>query len=138
MATDDAVRDGIIKRSRDVLKNAKVAIYCLHRAEDDKAEGLLREAVKIANEELLPVTERLPHLRQGSLAAALEEYAEARVFQAWLRTDRIPNMDELAPCNRDEYLGGVLDFAGEVVRWAIRLAARRDAGAVERALEAVE
>lgn len=99
---------------------------------------MLEEAVKIANEELLPVTERLPHLRHGSLAAALEEYAEARVFQCWLRTNRIPRMDEVKPCSRDEYLGGVLDFAGESVRWAIRRAAKRDTAAVERALEAVE
>ena len=38
MSLYDEQRDIVIKRSRDITKASKVAIYCLHRGEMEKAD----------------------------------------------------------------------------------------------------
>lgn len=109
---EDAQREVMIKRSRDVLKLSKTSIFALHRGDTTKANKQLTEAQKIAVEELFPIVEKYPHLRFGSLANSLEEFAEARIFQAFLATGRVPSRPELEIVSAEEYLGGLLDFTG--------------------------
>lgn len=136
MAAEDATRDAIIKRSRDVLKLSKTSIYALHRGDVARAVKQLDQARKIAKEELLPMAEGGPaFLRGGMLSSALEEYAEARVFEHFLKTGGIPAITDLEICSRDEYLGGVLDFSGELNRYAVLRATDRDVEAVRKCRE---
>ena len=60
----DEQRDTVIKRGRDITKAAKVAVYCLHRGELDKADAQIALSEKIADE-LLPIIEANPTLRHG-------------------------------------------------------------------------
>jgi predicted translin family RNA/ssDNA-binding protein len=115
MALYDEQRDTVIKRSRDITKASKVAIYCLHRGEMEKADAQIAEAIKVADE-LWPIVETQSQLRYGSYAAGLEEYAEAAVFAHFIRTGKVLPSAQLTRCDRDEYLGGVLDFTGELNR----------------------
>lgn len=62
----------MIKRSRDIQKAAKQAIFSLHRGENDQAAARLQQAEKAA-EELLPVIKESPGLRYGSFSNAMEE-----------------------------------------------------------------
>lgn len=136
------MRETVIKRSRDVLKLAKTAIYCLHRKQMELAERNAAEAQTIVTEELLPLVASLPQLRWGgALSQALEEYAEARVFQAYLVTGKVPGPS--APglggvVTRDEFVGGVMDFIGELTRVTVLAATARDEVAVARGREVVE
>ena len=118
MVLYDEQRDTVIKRSRDITKAAKVAIYCLHRGELDKADAQIAVAVQAADE-LLPLVEKEPQLRYGSYAGGLEEYAEAAIFAHFVRTGTILPSAALPRCDRDEYLGGVLDFTGELNRYCV-------------------
>lgn len=53
------------------------------------------------------------------------QYAEGYIFKVFLQEGRVPRMAEMPILQRDEYLGGVLDFTGELNRWAISRATVR-------------
>lgn len=138
MQEEDERRERLIRGSRDVLKSSKVAIYSLHRREFAKAQQLLDTAKAALRDELLPAVAAQPQLR-FSLSGACEEYAEAVVFQQYLLTGRVPTLASMGGIvSRDEFLGGVLDFAGELGRFAVLRATSRDFDAVKRARECVD
>jgi predicted translin family RNA/ssDNA-binding protein len=134
---EDDAREQLIKRSRDVLKCSKQAIYALQRSDGAKADALIAEGKEKAKE-LLGALVAYPHLRFGALSSALEEWAEAAVFSIFLKEGRIASMAELEILTRDEYLGGVMDFCGEINRFAVLAATRRDAKTVQTAREVVD
>lgn len=80
MAEYDQLREQIIKRSRDIQKLSKQAIFSLHRSDDANAVKQLDQAQAIALE-LLPMVQANPTLRQGSYGNSLEEWAEAKIFR---------------------------------------------------------
>ncbi|KAL6776062.1 TRA1 [Auxenochlorella protothecoides x Auxenochlorella symbiontica] len=133
----DEQRERVIKRSRDIQKAAKQAIFSLHRGENDQAAARLQQAEKAA-EELLPVIKESPGLRYGSFSNAMEEYAEAVVFKGYLEEGRLPPSSSVQYVETEEYLGGVLDFTGELNRYAILRATKRDVVAVQQAKDLVE
>lgn len=94
MTEEDERREVLIKKSREVLKASKGAIYNLHRRDVAKAREQLAGAVAIMKGELLPLVAAYPSLR-FSLSGALEEYAEAVVFSEYLASGRIITMAEL-------------------------------------------
>ena len=48
------------------------------------------------------------------MPGVLEEYAEGMLFLQFLKDGTVMSMSALAPINANEYLGGLLDFTGEV------------------------
>ncbi|CAK0735544.1 hypothetical protein CVIRNUC_000598 [Coccomyxa viridis] len=137
MEHSDAQREIIIKKSRDVQKYSKQAIFAAHRNDTARCGKLLLDAAVIAGE-ILPILTELPNLRYGSFSNAMEEYAEARCFQTFLGSGRVISPTELENVERDEYLGGVLDFTGELNRYAVARATKRDVQAVVNCRDLVE
>jgi predicted translin family RNA/ssDNA-binding protein len=139
----DEQREKIIKSSRDVQKSSKQAIFGLHRKDNKGASAKLSFALEAATA-LLPLIENEPTLRYGSYANALEEYAEAKIFEHYLATGKLlPSSSPLlevggAPLKNEEYLGGVLDFTGELNRFAVQRATARDEDQVRRCRDLVE
>ena len=87
---EDEQREGVIKQSRDVLKLSKNAIYSLHRGEVDRATKQLEQAESIAKTKVLPLVEGYPRLRlMGSMTGCLEEFAEAKIFQHFLKEGNV-------------------------------------------------
>lgn len=136
-AAYDAERRETIKLSGDVLADAKQAIFAFHRGELADGERLLAHAERL----LALLAKRFRRITglsdEGSYRAALEEYAEARIFYDFLRGRKIgpvaaPAIDD------DAILGGLLDFTGEAVRHAVKAATAGDAAEVRRAHRAVE
>lgn len=127
----------VIKRSRDIQKLSKQAIFSLHRGQLGEAENRLKIAESAA-EELLPLIEKSPTLRHGSFANACEEYAEGVILYVYLNQGRVPDRGEVKLADTEEYLGGVLDFTGELNRIAVARATVRDKAAVLRARDVVE
>ncbi len=133
----DAERRETIKLSSDVLADAKQAIFAFHR--DDVAGGaqLLAHAERL----LAMLAKRFKRTvglsDEGSYRAALEEYAEARIFQDFLMRKKIGAVDAPA-IDEDAYLGGVMDFTGEAVRYAVKAATNGEEKEVRRAHAAVE
>eukprot|EP00753_Platysulcus_tardus_P006504 PLAT14252.1.p2 GENE.PLAT14252.1~~PLAT14252.1.p2 ORF type:complete len:232 (+),score=91.16 PLAT14252.1:36-698(+) len=137
MEAYDAKRERMIKSSRDVLKLSKHAIFSMHRGQMDKASSQLADAEALARD-LLPMVEEEPSLRRGAFGNAMEEYAEARLFQYYLLHSRVMPFEELGLVDRVEYLGGVVDFTGELGRVAVLRATERDVDAVRRARDIVD
>ena len=73
-------------------------------------------------------------------SGGLEEYAEAVVFAHFIKHGAVPpsTHPDLARCDRDEYLGGVLDFTGELNRFCVAKATVRDVTAVNKCREIVD
>lgn len=134
---DDERRETVIKRSRDVVKLSKHAIFATHRGDHDKADSLLAQARRAA-EELLPLVTESPGLRAGTFSAGLEEFAEASIFHHFVRTGRVLSRGALPLASREEYIGGLLDFTGELNRFAVLLAtARKDIRSCVDVVEAI-
>ena len=133
----DEKREAVIKRSRDVQKAAKQAIYALQRQDMKRADDLLVTCETILSKELLPAVEKDPELRYGSVSNCCEEYAEGVIFRHYLAHDYLwlpMTMDQFTlKLTPDEYLGGLFDATGEIQRHAVVQATKRDVRTVERA-----
>jgi len=160
----DEVREKLIKKCRDGQKAAKQAIYALHRDDFDGAANLLGQCEQCILEELEPIVKFEPQLRHGSYSNVLEEYAEAKLYQAWLvgKDEEAMQEDEDGDNDNDkdasygdipakvvltyndfskirlepqEYLGGLCDLTGEIGRFAVKKATIRDKENVKKCLE---
>lgn len=116
----DKTREIIIKESRDILKLSKQAIFSLHRDDFKEAASKLEKAEKITAK-LRKVSSKAPERYSGSFKGALEEYSEAKMFYEFLKNNKLPTLKELN-VNPEQYLGGLADFTGEIVRKAALLA----------------
>lgn len=126
----------LMGKSQEALSKAKRAIFALHRGDQTEADELLAQAVA-----LLTFVEKLfgrfPRLQdEGTYRAALEEYAEARLFAGFLTHGRIVKLDERAS-DPSVYLAGLSDTTGEMVRYATRQVTLGNTAAVAQAQEAV-
>jgi len=140
MEAYDKTREDVIKRTRDVQKLAKQAIFALHRGTLEAAEVKLTEAqtlaAQISDDHLLCN----PSLRQGSYSSAIEEFVEARLFQIWLQDQDGLIAGPSHPLfgglkvQPVEYLGALADFTGEVGRFAVQSATTRDEEKVRASL----
>jgi len=143
MSSYDALREDVIKKSRDIQKLSKNSVYSLHRGGKNMAQARTQldqakdKAIEIATNYL----EKEPTLRSGTYANALEEWAEGRLYEYWL-TQRgalmsLADMRKEVYVTVDEYVGGLGDFTGEVGRWAVAAATKRDIDGVTKAMSAV-
>ncbi|KAF0688339.1 Aste57867_20051 [Aphanomyces stellatus] len=133
----DEKREVIIRQSRDILKASKQAIFSMHRGDLDDASEKLVAADKVISV-LAPLILADRSLRTGSFAAAMEEYAEAQCFRHFLSNGTLVPIDELNFVEREEYLSGVVDFTGEVGRYAVAQATKRNVAKVEECRDIVE
>lgn len=143
----DSLREQMLKRSRDVLKGAKGAIFALQRDDLQKADTMLNQCAKDAGGIYKELIARSPSLRVSAFGAALEELAEALAYRAFRREKRLLGMKELQEASGlpfsftvQEYLGGLMDLTGEVARFAVRSASRGRQGVedVELSLACVD
>jgi predicted translin family RNA/ssDNA-binding protein len=128
----DSRRDTIIKESRDITKLSKQAIYSLHRDELDVARKQLIDAEKVINK-LLKDIRSDPTLRTGGFSGSLEEYTEAKAFLNFLESGTLLPKRDLKYVDAEEYLLGLCDLTGELMRYAVIRATKRDKKAVENA-----
>jgi predicted translin family RNA/ssDNA-binding protein len=128
----DKKRETVIKRSRDVIKSAKNAIYALQRGNFKKADADLGSAAREAGVLYEEIVRTSPALRGGLFSASMEELCEALLLRAFLQDRRLLSHPEVQSSSGlttlqlsvTEYLGGVLDLTGEVCRIAVRSVSR--------------
>ncbi len=125
----DENRERVIKEMREVQKLSKTAIYALHRGE--KVSDKLSRAQSVIDK-FVPLIQSHPELRKGTFSCALEEFAEARAFEHFLETGKLLSRSAVPFCDAEEYLGGVADLTGEMIRFAVLKATERDVDAVRR------
>ena len=123
--------------SNDATAVAKRAIFALHRSDLSAAASLLKEARELIAKAAAQA-KNFPELRgQGLYHAALEEFAEALLFENYLAKGDWKNSEALK-LDPDIYLGALSDATGELVRYAVRQATSGNVKAVESARETVE
>lgn len=117
-------RHDLIRESSEALKLAKQAIFCLHRGENKKCERLLKEAESILKSLKRKFTKDIALRLEGSYREALKEYVEARTYWELVSGRRLDFIKEI-DIFPDEYLSGICDLTGELVRRAVDLAGKR-------------
>lgn len=119
----DAMRENLIKKSRDVLKLTKQVIYAVHRDDLTDAGAFVREMQKQLGllNEYVKKNQKMYH--EGSYKVAVQEYVEAMLYYHFVRDNRLMARDELG-VETDYYLLGVCDLSGELVRRAIASASK--------------
>jgi len=121
----EKARTQIIGRSNLALNNAKKAIFALHRDELKDAEQKLEESRKLLLELEKKFAKNSKYRREGSWKAAAEEFIEADLYFNYRKTGKISEVSGVS-LNFDEYLGGLADLTGELIRWAVLLVNKGD------------
>lgn len=127
----DAAREIAIKQSRDVLKQSKKAIYSLHRGQTQTAQEFLNEARAGIKDIRLQGEEHPTLLCTGAFLEAQEEFAEASLYYAFILEQPLPSPAALG-LHLDEYLAGLCDLVGELVRAAINASLKEDYATTQR------
>jgi len=126
LARHDALREQLIKASRDALSSSKKAIYSLHRGETATAKAQLANAKKVIAQLNALIRKDAQLATVGAYGEALEEYVEAACYAALMTTKTLPTAQQLG-VNIDSYLPGLCDLVGELVRKAINSVIANDA-----------
>ncbi len=135
--TYEALRREIIGRANGALSNSKRAIFAMHRNDLPGAIKRIKDADKIFKE-CEAKFKTWPALRyEGAYKAALEEYAEALLFEQFLKTGHFGQLEKRV-MDHGTYLAALSDATGEVVRYAIREATAGRYESVEAAKVTVE
>lgn len=114
-------RQKIISVSNKVLSLAKQAIFSLHRDEIRQAENYLKIAEGLLINLKKLFSKNIALEDEGNYKAALEEYVEAKLFWQILKVGRISKIKKLK-LNFDDYLAGICDLTGEILRKIVLLA----------------
>lgn len=123
--------------SDEALNKSKRAIFALHRGSAGEAEALLADAEKLFRKLEKPFKSVPTLVHEGAYKAALEEFAEARLFAQFHETGAFGEID-VRGLDASIYLGGLCDATGEVVRYAVRQATAGKFEDVARAYVLVE
>ncbi|CDF33744.1 unnamed protein product [Chondrus crispus] len=153
-------RERLVKASRDVTRDSKKAIFSLHRANPSNKPAILSSAAASLAALRKVIASRIVSELDCDSAArfhrayspGLQEYIEARTFHAFLSdgtllaadhiqseiraayTEHRTNMSDVAEnvfvLDNADYVLGVADLTGELMRVAIAAAARADRNAV--------
>lgn len=118
IASYDAKREELIKKSRDVIVLSKQIIYAIHRDDMKRALQLVPQITKLIAD-LKKGGHAHPGLfSEGFYRAAMQEYVEALCYYEFMAKQSIPNAQSLG-VDPEEYLLGICDLYGELVRKAI-------------------
>jgi len=133
----DDQREELIKRSRDLLRMAKKAIFMTHRGELAQAEKTLK-LIEKENSKIKKLVKCNPKLDFiGAYSVAVQEYVEGRTLLGFIRDKKIPSCAKLK-VQVEDYLLGLCDLTGELGRRAVMVATKRDVDEVMRIRDIIE
>ena len=112
-------REIVITKSREIIKLSKQIIYSLHR-------NNLKEAIKFVKE-IKTKIKKLPHEHYdvNFNKVAFQEYVEAITYYEFYKKKKIPDRKSLNVSTED-YLLGLCDLTGELVRKAVNSAINKN------------
>lgn len=110
----DLKREAIIQTSREVITLSKQIIYAAQRNDLKEAEDLIKK-----------IKEKIKNLRKVNISTdtninsvAFQEYVEAIAFYEFVKNKKLPTKASLG-VSAEDYLSGLCDLTGELVRKAI-------------------
>lgn len=127
----DLQREEIIKKSREILKLSKRLIYSVHRGNLKEADSLANESRK--KKTIIDKTAKKHNylVYEGSYSEAMQEYAEAMCYYYFVKENKISSRKSIG-ASAENYLMGICDLTGELVRKAVSLAVKRQYKEVEK------
>lgn len=105
-------REKLIALSRDIIRISKFLIYSLHRKDIPNAKKLVKQIT--AKMKVLPKEDYDTGIRK----VAVQEYVEAITFFDFVTKGRLTSAKSLGVESGD-YLLGLCDLTGELVRYAV-------------------
>lgn len=132
--TVDSKREALIAETREILKKSKGAIYSLQRGDSKAAEKALAE-LKPRIASLKPYSEDANYA--SVTKPPIQEYVEAACFNGFVKTGKILPKKELG-VSAENYIAGLCDLSGEIVRKAVNAAINDDARTVISAKTFIE
>ena len=110
----DLKREEVIQTSREIITLSKQIIYAAQRNDLGEASGIIKS-----------IKEKINKLKKININAdtninsvAFQEYVEAIAFYEFVRNGKIPTKASLK-VSAEDYLSGLCDLTGELVRKAI-------------------
>ncbi len=129
-------RRKIISESNGILSKSKQAIFAMHRGNLADALNKIDEA----KQGIKSLEKRFGKdgglRREGSWKAAMEEFVEASLYYDFLKTGKLKQLNGVK-IEADEYIGGLSDFTGEVLRKMVVWATEGDMKKVKNGQEAI-
>jgi translin len=119
----DIKREELFDKSRGVIKLSKTVIYAVQRNDLASASKYAAE-IKKAMDVLRKVAKNNPYAN-GNIKAAAQEYVEALCFLEYSLSKKILTKKDL-DVSTEEYLLGLCDLSGELVRKAINASIKGD------------
>ncbi|MBN1377568.1 hypothetical protein JW949_04535 [Candidatus Woesearchaeota archaeon] len=116
---ESSEREKVIKISREIRRSSKKSIYEVQKNNFRKAKKYIDDTGKKVKE-VNKIIKKHPSV-SGSANPGLEEYSEAVLFYNYVKNNKIVSFKDI---NVDEknYLSGMADFTGELVREATQKA----------------
>ena len=130
-------RREVMGKANEALSLSKRAIFAMHRDDSGEAKELLEKAAVLFRSSEALFKKHRDLVDEGAHRAALEEYAEALIFQMYLEKGVIGAIDARA-MQTDLYFAGLSDATGEMVRYALRQVTMGNTAALKPTREAVE
>ncbi|MBD3281782.1 hypothetical protein GF391_03485 [Candidatus Uhrbacteria bacterium] len=127
----DADRVKLNELSSELLRVSKKAIFALQRHDNAEASPRLNKADSLIKSGLKLIAKQSALRSEGIWKAAIEEYAEARIFESFLK-GRL-SYPKLLKDYPDAIYGGLADAAGEMARLSVLSATEGDKETIERA-----
>src|SRR4030042_791470 len=116
----DQRRENVIEKSRQIVRISKLIIYSSQRGDMKSAEDNIAKIKREVNE-----LKKLGSDVSGSSRVAFQEYVEAMCFYEFFKNRRLPTSKELG-VGSEHYLLGVCDLTGELVRFGVNSAIKKD------------
>nr|WP_236943441.1 hypothetical protein [Ignicoccus islandicus] len=113
----DDLKDKVYDLSRKIIKNSKLCIYAIRRKEYDKAKSYLDDIEKMRAEIYDLIKDNLKLASVNIVSTADQEYVEALALYYFVTKGEIPRAEEIG-VSVQEYVAGVMDSAGEMLRLA--------------------
>jgi translin len=135
--TREKVREEVNKDMRKATRLSKQAIQVIHQERFGDAKTMLEEAKKLYVKLRDSVKDYPDLFYSGSVGAAFEEHAEARVLLTLIQEDRFVNPEEIA-VPATFYVLALGDVVGELRRRVLDLIRRGNVKAAEKCLDWME
>jgi predicted translin family RNA/ssDNA-binding protein len=127
----EAEREKTIQTSRQIITMSKQIIFALQRGDEKRAATVIKQMNRLVTK--LPKEAYDTNIRR----VAQQEYVEAMTFYDFITKGRIPTQKQLN-VEFEEYLLGLCDLSGELVRKAVMSAIKGDIKQVRRIHDFIE
>ena len=128
----DLKREEVIQNSREIITLSKQIIYTAQRNDLKEAE----DAIKKIKDKVKKLKKVNINTDTNINSVAFQEYVEAIAFYEFVKNKRIPTKSGLG-VSAEDYLSGLCDLTGELVRKAIYDVIHKNFAEAERIKELV-